>query len=226
MITVSGGLPIFIPQRVLSYEDKSVTGFFLGSEDKSIIEIKGDAMEDLMRLPIGKNATNDFQSVVIQTGQDDIVLGGIGKALIQCESKQTGNIVHVYKTSLVQDFDMPSGDKMKEFIIKNTHDVNDVNQKVQVDIDGTVVLVGSYDDLKLDGKTYLNASVMPVLELESSNYVSVSKYGLSLLVLNLDKFTCLERFELETDDKKGSGSAKEDKKVLGIERYFNELSAH
>lgn len=225
MLKTKTEILIFVPQRVLSYEDKTVTGFYLGSEKKNVIQVSEKNLECLMKLPVSKNLPNDFFCAVLRTDDDDAIVGGNDTSLLQCESKQIGNNVYIYKTSLVENFDTSNADKMKEFILKNTGIVNGVKQKVLVDIDNSQQLSSDYEDLSLDNKSFLNAAVTPVLEVSCANSVSISSFSKSLLVMNYSDFTCLERFELVgggDEDK----SPREVEAIKGIERYFNDTNTH
>jgi len=221
---------VFFPQRVISVDDKKVSGLFLGSDEVSSIIVE-DGFDVIIKAQSEgklKNNHHDSPSLMVFLNNNfglSVFFDDNIKVLF-CQSQIVGDKIRIIKAARMKEFSSDEQAQLLDYVAKNVGASKEAHERVEVDIDGDVRHVSYLDDFEVDG--FFSASVTPYLEISSDLSMKITERTFSMVFLDITSgIVCKERYEIQQESavNLASESAEEKSvKVSGLEAYFKKKS--
>lgn len=218
---------VFFPQRILSAQDKQISGVYLNESEVCNITVENGFDQILQSQSDGMLASNNQDNplliVFVHAQGKSQVINDRSKKILFCQSYLHDGHVHILKIAKKREFSADEGDSLSQFVTSNVGKNDKATENVEVDIDGKISHVG-YGD-KFNPNAFLHATATPYVRLPSKTLIGSSKRGYSMVVLDIsEKLLCLERHDVSSDMAiLTEGQDELMQKKVGLDAYYQKL---
>lgn len=221
------GCEVFLPQRVISIEDKTVSGVFLGLDEVVTIKISDNStfsavLEAQSESKLSSN-TAENTSVVLFINDNGLfsVFSDKTKKVLFCQSFTTNDSVYLVKIGLKKEFGLKSLSEFKAYAKKHIVKGNSSQEMVEIERDDFVSICSEHQQVESVENFFL-ASVTPLVRFNHNLVMGISNRGYSMVILDIKQnLLCVARHDVlkPQPEKKQGATIKSEK--LGLARYYD-----